>query len=266
MAAITEPLSSRNSLSGAAPVQIRQIGPGDLTAALRDGYADFMAMPSHLVFIGLIYPILGIFLSSLAFGERTMPLLFPLASGFALIGPLAAIGLYELSRRRERGEQPTWQQAFDVLRSPHIGSIVAMGLVLVAIFLAWLATAYALFQGIMGPRVEASYPDLLREILTTGRGWLLIVVGNLVGLAFAVLVLTVSVVAFPLILEHGVGVGSAMATSRRVVLANPRTMALWGALVAGLLALGSIPVFVGLAVVMPILGHATWHLYRRAVD
>lgn len=254
----------RSAVGGAAPA-VRQLTTEDLKGVLRDGYADFMAMPSHLVFVGLIYPILGIFLSSLAFGQATLPLLFPLASGFALVGPLAGIGLYELSRRRERGEEPTWKQAFDVLRSPAIGTIVGMGLVLVVIFLLWMATAYTLFHAIIGPRLQESYPDLLREILTTGRGWALIVVGNVVGLAFAVLVLTVSVVAFPLILDREVGIGTAMETSRRLVLENPRTMTAWGAIVAGLLALGSIPLFVGLAVVMPILGHATWHLYRRGV-
>jgi len=246
--------------------QVRTVTTRDLRAALLKGYADFLAMPSHLIFVGLIYPIIGLVLASLAFGYDVMPLLFPLASGFALIGPLAGVGLYELSRRREAGLDVTWQQAFEVLRSPSIGSIVGMGLVLVAVFLLWLVTAYGLFQAIMGPRGEQSYGALLREILTTGRGWALIVVGNAVGLAFAVLVLTISVIAFPVILDRGAGVGVAIETSRRAVLANPITMGIWGAVVAVLLALGSIPLFIGLAIVMPILGHATWHLYRAAVE
>ncbi|WP_375460431.1 DUF2189 domain-containing protein [uncultured Enterovirga sp.] len=199
----------------------RIVGIDDLKTALAKGYADFMAMPSHLIFVGLIYPILGVFLSSFAFGEATMPLLFPLASGFALVGPLAGIGLYELSRRRERGEVPTWTDAFAVLRGPSISAILGMGVVLVVIFLLWLATAYGLFSAIMGQRANASYPDLIREILTTGRGWALILVGNAVGLAFAILVLTVSVIAFPMILDRNVGIGTAMETSRKVVLANP---------------------------------------------
>lgn len=262
--AMTEAVPLRPTAHGQTP-DARIIGIDDLKAALAKGYADFMAMPSHLIFIGLIYPILGIFLSSFAFGEATMPLLFPLASGFALVGPLAGIGLYELSRRRERGEEPTWTQFFDVLKNPAIGSVVAMGVVLVVIFLLWLGTAYGLFHAIMGPRLNASYPDLLREILTTGRGWTLILAGNALGLAFAVLVLTISVIAFPMILDRNVGIGTAIEMSRRVVLANPGTMAAWGAIVAGLLALGSVPLFIGLAIVMPVLGHATWHLYRTAV-
>ena len=245
---------------------IRTVTGQDLRDALARGYTDFMAMPSHLAFIGLIYPIVGLFLASFAFGYDVLPLLFPLASGFALIGPLAGIGLYEVSRERENGEEPHWNQAFRVFRSPAIASIVGMGAVLVVIFLLWLASAHVIFQAIIGPRPDLSYTQLLREILTTSRGWALILVGNAVGFAFAVLVLTISVIAFPMILDRNCGVGAAMETSRRAVLANPVPMALWGAIVAGFLVLGSIPVFVGLAIAMPVLGHATWHLYRMLVE
>lgn len=256
-------ISRTTPLTDTPPV--RTITTADLRDALAKGYADFMAMPSHLVFIGLIYPILGVFLASFTFGYDLLPLLFPLVSGFALIGPLAAIGLYELSRRREAGIDARWQDAFDVLRSPASGSIIGMGLVLVAIFVLWLLSANAIFRATLGPVTMESYGQLLRETLTTASGWALIIVGNLVGLAFAVLVLTISVIAFPLILDRGASVGVAMATSRRAVLANPRTMAIWGLTVAALVAIGSLPLFLGLAVVMPILGHATWHLYRKVV-
>jgi uncharacterized membrane protein len=245
---------------------VRRIGTSDVWEALAAGYRDFMAMPSHLVFVGLIYPILGIFLASAAFDYDLMPLLFPLVSGFALIGPFAAIGLYELSRQRERGLNPGWQDAFAVLRSPAIGAIVGMGLLLVAIFLLWLLAANAIFTHTMGSTGDMSYTTLLSTILTTERGWALILVGNAVGFIFAALVLTISVVAFPLILDRHAGIGVAIATSVRAVAANPVPMALWGLTVAIVLALGSLPIFVGLAVAMPILGHATWHLYRRVVE
>jgi uncharacterized membrane protein len=161
--------------------------------------------------------------------------------------------------------EPQWQDAFDVLKSPASGSIIGMGLVLVGIFLVWLLSANAIFRATLGPVTMESYGQLLRATLTTGSGWALIIIGNLVGLAFAVLVLTISVIAFPLILDRNASVGAAMATSRRAVLANPKTMAIWGLTVALLVAIGSIPLFLGLAVVMPILGHATWHLYRKVV-
>ena len=255
--------------AGAVPIvgtpDIRRIGTNDLREALALGYADFLAMPSHLAFLCLIYPILGIVLASVAFGYDLLPLVFPLISGFALIGPLAGIGLYELSRRRERGQTPRWRQAFEVVRSPAIGSIVGMGLVLVAIFALWILTAHAIFGAILGSVPAPSYDELLRTILTTRQGWTLIVVGDAVGLAFAVLVLAISVIAFPLILDREAGIGTAIAASIKSVEVNPRTMAVWGLIVAALLALGSIPLFVGLAVVMPVLGHATWHLYRKVV-
>lgn len=263
-------MAQPSAVTGARPSAIephvRSISTADLSAALRKGYADFMAMPSHLIFVSLLYPIAGLIIATFAFGLDLNRLLFPLASGFALIGPLAAIGLYELSRRREAGLEVRWQHAIDVLRSPAIGSVLGMGLVLVVIFILWLLTANALFGLIMGHRENQGFGELLREVLTTRRGWVLIVVGNLVGLAFAAVVLTISVVAFPLILDRNVGVGTAIATSRRAVFRNPVTMATWGFLVAALLVLGSIPLFVGLAIVMPVLGHATWHLYRAVVE
>jgi uncharacterized membrane protein len=102
---------------GLAQPHIRRIGLADLKEALARGTDDFMAMPSHLVFLGLIYPILGVCLAALTFSNNALPLIYPLATGFALMGPFAAIGLYEVSRRRELGLQPTWRDAFEVLRS-----------------------------------------------------------------------------------------------------------------------------------------------------
>lgn len=244
---------------------VRAITTADLKDALARGYADFLAIPTHLILIGLIYPILGVFLAGFAFGYDLLPLLFPLVSGFALIGPLAGVGLYEMSRRREAGLEPTWRDAFDVTRSAHIGSLLGMGLVLVGIFVLWLLSANAIYRATVGSIPTASYTEFFRTILTTSQGWALIVIGNVVGFAFAVLVLTISVIAFPLILDRGAGVGTAMAASRRAVLSNPVTMATWGLIVAALVALGSLPLFVGLAIVVPVLGHATWHLYRKVV-
>jgi uncharacterized membrane protein len=245
---------------------VRKITPADLKEALAKGFDDFWAMPSHLVFLGLIYPVVGVCLAALTFSNNALPLLYPLASGFALIGPFAGIGLYEISRRRELGLSTSWQDAFNVLKSPSIPSIVALGVLLLAIFLVWLTTARLLYQSIFGYAIPTSYLELINQVLTTSEGMRLIVLGNILGFIFAVAVLSISVISFPLLLDRDVGAAVAVYTSVKAVAMNPLTMALWGLIVAAALLVGSIPLFVGLAIVMPVLGHATWHLYRRVVE
>jgi len=249
-----------------AGLKVRKIGINDLRDALMRGLDDFRAMPSHAVFLCLIYPIVGFVLYRLVLGYNVLPLLFPLVAGFALIGPIAALGIYEMSRRREHGLDVSWRRALDVFHSPSIGAIVALGLMLVAVFIVWLAVAQAIYVANFGYQPAASMPDFLQQVLRTPAGWSLIIVGNGVGFVFAVAVLTVSVVSFPLLLDRDVGAATAVLTSVRAVAANPVTMAVWGLIVAALLVLGSLPFFFGLAVVVPVLGHATWHLYRRLVD
>jgi uncharacterized membrane protein len=245
---------------------VRTIGLDDLKDALKRGLDDFRAMPSHAVFLCLIYPIVGFVLYRLAVGYNVLPLLFPLVAGFALVGPIAALGIYEMSRRREHGLDVSWRNAIDVLRSPSIAAIMVLALMLVAIFVVWLAVAQAIYVANFGYEPAAAMPDFVHQVLTTPAGWSLIIVGNLVGFLFAVTVLTVSVVSFPLLLDRDVGAAVAVLTSVRAVLANPLVMAAWGLIVGVLLFIGSIPFFFGLAVVVPILGHATWHLYRRMID
>lgn len=252
----------------AAPMTIRTIDVADLKDALAKGIEDFKEMPTHAVFLVAIYPVLGLLIGMGTLGGRLTPLLFPLAAGFALVGPIAAIGLYELSRRREQGLPLSWKHAFDVLRSHSIVSIAELALVLAAIFLGWLVIAQAIYMATLGGEVDvvpASIVEFARQVLTTPAGWAMIIVGNVVGFCFAVVVLAISVVSFPLLIDKDVGLPTAIQTSIKAVMANPRTMAIWGLIVAASLLIGSIPLFVGLAVVMPVLGHATWHLYRKVV-
>ena len=245
---------------------VRTIGLRDIKNALAEGIADFSAMPSHAVFLCLIYPIVGVLLARLTLGYEVLPLLFPLAAGFTLIGPFAAIGLYELSRRREQGLDVSWQDAFDVLRSPSRGAIAALGLLLLTIFVIWIAVAQAIYLAYFGYEPAASIPHFLDQVFATPAGQMLMIVGNLVGFLFALGVLSISVISFPLLLDRDVGAVEAVLTSVRVVAKNPLMMAIWGLIVAGLLLIGSLPLFFGLAVVVPVLGHATWHLYRKVVE
>src|ERR1700731_4155028 len=232
---------AQSAQDAAAPIIIRKIQLSDLHEALRLGWEDFKAVPSHAIILCVIYPVLGLVLARAVSGYAVLPLLFPLAAGFALLGPFAALGLYELSRRRERGT------------------------LLLALFVTWVATAQAIYIAVFGYQGAADASDFVQRVLTTPQGWWLIVVGCGVGFLFALVALCVSVVSFPLMLDRHAGAFEAMVTSLRVVAANPVAMAAWGLIVAALRVAGSIPLFLGLAVVIPLLGHATWHLYRKVI-
>ena len=245
---------------------IRKIGFADLKDAVAKGVDDFLAMPTHVIFLAIIYPLVGLFLARMTFRYDVMPLLFPLVGGFGLIGPFAAIGLYELSRQREKGVDVSWKHVFGVLQCRSLDSIAALGMVLLIVFVIWLATAQSLYQSLFGYGAPESIEQFLSDILTTSEGWILVIAGNGIGFLFAVLVLTISVVSFPLLLDRDVGAMVAMRTSVRAVLRNPLMMAVWGLFVAVALVIGSLPFFVGLAVVLPVLAHSTWHLYGKVVE
>lgn len=248
----------------AAHPMVRRITTGDVWTALRLGFEDFKAMPSHVIFICIIYPLVGVVLMRWASGEDALQLVYPLMSGFALIGPFAALGLYGISRQRERG-QASWRDALTVFRSPAIPGILALGLALIVFLVAWLFAADAIYRAIIDENRPATIGALLRETLSTPRGWLLLAVGNGVGFLFAAVVLALTVVAFPMLIDRDPGLTAAVRTSVEATLANPGPVALWGLIVAAGLVVGSIPLFAGLAVVLPVLGHATWHLYRMLV-
>ena len=245
--------------------EVRRLTIADLGDVLAKGLDDFAAYRTDVVFLCVIYPVIGLVMARFAFGYGMLPLLFPLASGFALIGPFAAVGLYEMSRRRERGGNVAWPDAFGVIGSRSFGAIVVLGLLLVVIFLLWLIAAESIYELTLGPQPPVSVGSFARDVFTTGAGWAMIVAGIGVGFLFALLVLVISVVSFPLLLDRDVGLGAAISTSMRAVILNPGPMAIWGLIVASGLVVGSIPLFLGLIIVMPVLGHATWHLYRKVV-
>ena len=244
---------------------IQKISPADLKDALLKGLDDFKAKPSHLVILAIIYPLAMLVAVNVAAGYELLPLVFPLVSGFALIGPVAAVGLYDMSRQREEGHDITWEHAFTIFSSHNIFAIVKLSILLGVIYFIWLGTAYTMYRLNFGDAVPASISEFVWQVLATPAGWALIIVGCGVGFIFALVVLAISAVSFPLLLDRDVSATAALQTSVRAFLANPVTMLMWGLIVAGLLLIGTVPLFVGLAVVMPVLGHATWHLYRKVV-
>jgi uncharacterized membrane protein len=252
--------------SAASLPAIRRIGIADLWDALASGAGDLGAKRSDIFFLCLIYPLAGLVLARAASGYGMLPLIFPLISGFALIGPVTAVGLYEISRRREQGLAVSWKDVFGVVHAPGFDALVGLSFVLLAIFVAWMLSAYAIFLATLGPNSPVSIASFATTVFTTPAGWTMTVVGIGIGFLFAVLVLTISVVSFPLLLERDIGLSGAVGTSTRAVLANPGPMAVWGMIVAGGLLLGALPALIGLIVVLPLLGHATWHLYRKLVD
>ncbi|MFG1464944.1 DUF2189 domain-containing protein [Xanthobacter sp. DSM 24535] len=252
------------SLSTPLP-RVRRITVSDLGDVLRRGMADFGACRTDIVFICVIYPLAGLVLARIALGYGMWPLLFPLVSGFALIGPFAAAGLYEMSRRREHGLPIAWTDGFKVFASPALAPMLQLGLILTLIFALWLVAAMAIYYATLGPLMPASFQSFARDVFTTQAGWAMIIVGVSVGAIFAVVVLTISVVSFPLLIDRRVSMSTAIRTSVDAVLLNPVPMLAWGLIVAAALALGALPGLVGLIVVVPVLGHATWHLYRKAV-
>jgi uncharacterized membrane protein len=255
----------QDTIHSPAPV-IRRIRKEDVFDAVRKGFEDFQLYRSDVVLLCIVYAVVGLILTRLAFGSELLPLLFPLASGFAIVGPFACLALYEMSRLREQGVAVSWANAFDVLKAPAIGSILVLGAGLVALFLLWIFTAWVIYANTLDGMTPTSVGAFLSQVFRTGAGQTLIVVGVGVGFLFALAAMMISVVSFPLLLDHDVGLDTAVSTSVKAVIANPGPMAVWGMIVAGGLVLGSLPAFLGLVVVVPVLGHATWHLYRKLIQ
>jgi uncharacterized membrane protein len=247
-------------------IPVRTITEDDLTQSLRDGYKDFLEKRGDLVFIGLLYPLIGLCAAIAANGGSILPLLFPMLAGLSLLGPLVSTGFYQLAKRREAGLESNWWHFFDVFKSPSREAILLVGIMLMAIFGAWLVSAGITYAAFFGTKPPATIGILLTEAFTTPRGWAMVLIGNAVGLVFAVIVLATSVVSLPMLIDRRIDAATAVRTSLKAFGQNKTVLLRWGIRVAFLLVLGAIPLLLGLAFVLPTLGYATWHLYTRLVD
>jgi uncharacterized membrane protein len=248
-------------------IGIRTIGLNDLWQSLKEGYDDFSAAPTVGMFLAvLLYLLFALLFTLFLVGENLLHLAFPMVAGLTLIGPVVSVGLFEMSRRRERGLDVSWRSTFDFVHSASFAPILALSVLMMALYVAWLFSAQFLYFGIFGGDPPVSASDFVTQLVTTRRGAGLIVYGNLLGFIFAFAALAISVVAFPLLLDRPASVATAVAVSIRAVTSNLMVMAIWGLIVVVLLAAGAIVFLIGLAAVLPILGHATWHLYRKVVE
>ncbi|NKB50266.1 MAG: DUF2189 domain-containing protein [Alphaproteobacteria bacterium] len=247
-------------------IAVRKIGVKDLVQALRKGFDDFSAKPSHIVFLIIIYPLFALLLTLFLAGQTLLHLAFPVVAGLTLLGPVVSVALFEMSRRRESGLDTSWRSAFDFMHSASYAPILALSLLMMLLYVAWLYMAQFIYFGLFGAVPLESVSDFTHQLLTTRHGGALIVYGTAVGLIFAIIALAISVVAFPLLLDRPATTVTAVTTSIRAVTSNPLIMAVWGLIVVVLLAAGAAVFLVGLIVVLPVLGHATWHLYRRLVE
>lgn len=257
---------SRPSGSLKREIPVRRITGSDVNASLTEGWRDFMEMRGDIIFLMILYPLIGVLAAVALTGGPLLPLFLPIAAGIGLLGPVAAVGFYELARRRELGLHSNWAHFLDVRKRPSFDEIAGVSGLLLAIFGLWLLAAGALYIALFGWNEPASAATFLRDIFGTGEGWAMIVIGGAIGIVFAAAVLVISVVSMPMLVDCDVGAAKAVRTSIRASRENPGEMLRWGIIVAALLIAGSIPLFIGLAVVLPWLGYSTWHLYTRLVD
>jgi len=258
--------SFRDAQVRSSEIGIRTIRLNDLWQSLKEGYDDFNASPTSAVFLAVLFPLFALLLTLFLMGRNLLHLFFPMVAGFTLVGPAVSVGLFEMSRRRERGLDTSWRSTLDFVHSGSFAPILALSILMTLLYVAWLFMAQFLYFGLFGQDPPASASDFVIQLLTTRRGTGLMVYGTALGFLFAVAALAISVVAFPLLLDRPASAATAVVISIRALASNLMVMAAWGVIVVVSLAAGAIVFLIGLAVVLPILGHATWHLYRKVVE
>jgi uncharacterized membrane protein len=250
--------------AGKADPVVRRITAGDIVEALASGLRDFQRAPRFGLLLGGLSALFGIAIVAALYALGMPFLAYPLACGFALICPFVAAGLYEVSRRLESGEPLALG---DVWRRVATRSEVRwMGFMTLFVLIMWMYQVRLLMAIFLGfTAMHATLGEFFQTVLTTSEGLMFLLIGNIVGAALATVLFSLSVISFPLVLDRDVDVVTAMVTSVRAVALNPAPMLLFAGLIALLMVVSVLPLFLGLLVTLPLLGHATWHLYKRAV-
>ena len=243
---------------------VNAITASDVLFSLRDGLRDFQKAPTYGLFFGLVYAGFGWLLIYLMVGLDFGSYVYPMVTGFALVAPFAAAGLYEISRLLEQGQPLSWGAIFGCIFGRGGRAVGIMAMVTTFSYIIWLDIAAALYVMFFSMK-PLRFGALLEAILTTPKGFAFFVVGNSIGAVLAGIVFSIMVVSLPMVFDRDVDFVTAMITSVKSVLKNPRPMLLWCVIIGVLTILSLVSVFVGLLVSLPILGHATWHLYRRVV-
>ncbi len=235
----------------------------DLRAALSAGWSDFIKIPQYGLFFGGIYVLTGLALGYLALVAGYTSMLIPATAGFPLVAPFVAVGLYEASRRRETGEKLTWGGVLGALRGHGDEQIMSMGVIVFVAFGFWMIVAHAVVAIFMN---EAGSGSESLAFLTTETGLTMLGVGSAIGAVMAFAFYAMTVISLPMLVDRKVSFMTAIIASFGTIRANPFIMLAWAAIISALLFVAMITAFLGLLVALPVLGHATWHLYRRAVD
>jgi uncharacterized membrane protein len=247
-------------------LQINRLSMEDVRSALADGWSDFRTYPAYGLFFGAIYALGGVFIAIMLAYYHLPWMIIPVAIGFPLIGPFIAVGLYEISRRHRLGEPIGWKAILAEVFRQRERQLSWMAFVVLFIFWIWIYQVRLLMALFLGFRIPATLEAFGNVVLTTPEGLLFLAVGTVVGAVLATILFTATVISMPLLLDHDVDFVTAMLTSMRTVIENPGPMLAFGLIVAALAITALIPFFLGLLLVLPVLGHTTWHLYRRAIS
>lgn len=248
-----------------AKFEIKKASVADLRAALSSGTKDFLRAPMFGLFFGGFYALGGLVLLYGIFELEMLWLAYPLVIGFSLVGPFVATGLYEISRKLEAADAFTWGEILGVIWLQHRRELGWMAFVMLFIFWIWMYQIRTLVAVFFGSSGFADFSGFVEAVLTTNTGWTFLLVGHAVGAVISLVLFVLTVISCPLLLDKDVDFVTAMMASIRSVLASPIIMLGWGAFVSLAIILSAVPAFIGLLFVLPVLGHATWHLYRRLI-